>query len=219
MTLSAVLDPQQSTMTTEPPGTVAANYTAHWIDLQELTYAITIGDHEHRDVLPKRSNLKIPDVLCRPTDLLFKVQSDGSVVVWSIQHLQDEPKRLSKVMLVLKMPDALPTEAARSLRFGMKIFSPCPSESSFLLAPFQLALLTQGHHGELAVWSWNLLEFFSNMRALSKLTLSARLAGHGDTVSMVSYHKRLPYVATTSKNGELILWKVDLASVSLHHTS
>jgi len=71
----------------------------------------------------RRLRSRLPGILSDSPDLLFQVQRDGSLVIWGIQHLSEEPRRIPKVVLVLRTPNALPAFICSSVCPDVCVFA------------------------------------------------------------------------------------------------
>jgi len=65
----------------------------------------------------------LPEILQNGTDLVVKLQQDGSLIFWGIQHLCEEPRRIPKVFPVLKVTNAIPVDS-RLFNENMIMFHP-----------------------------------------------------------------------------------------------
>ena len=125
--MCAVIDSNQSLVTSEPAEeTIHASHDVsdmlvgegegendgyspiHYIGCDELANAVQakFRSHSKHERLDQRVD-RIKDRVKDTPDLLFRIQSDGSLTLWGIQHLNTFPRRIPRVFVVLRVDKAV----------------------------------------------------------------------------------------------------------------
>jgi hypothetical protein len=91
----------------------------HWLDQQELYAAVAMRvEMEERGLKSIRKARRISnedtfkvkrlkDTIKDNPDMLIQIQQDGTVILWGIQHLLSQPRRMPKVIVLMKIRNAL----------------------------------------------------------------------------------------------------------------
>lgn len=149
----------------------------------------------------------IPEILQNGTDLVVKIQQDGSLIFWGIQHLCEEPRRIPKVFPILRVTNAIPIDP-RFFNTNLIVFHPSSHVRDGTPFPPHLTVLCQKVDGSMTGLGLNICETFSNPREACELTNKGTLAGPRGNVKQIYVHPNdaHPYVATISVAGELDIW-------------
>jgi hypothetical protein len=80
----------------------------HYIGCDELTSAVhaTFRSHSKHERFDQRVD-RIRDRVRDTPDLLFRIQADGSLTFWGVQHLNSTPCRIPRVFVVLRVDKAI----------------------------------------------------------------------------------------------------------------
>lgn len=117
--LGAIIDPADFPLT-ENPSTARKRHicSVHWLNGEEVQRVIKLRESEEMRFLKKNSRRKpgstllktkkLKEVMKDYPDMLFHVQSDGSMVIWGIQHLTSQPRRMVKVFVIMKTDNTVP---------------------------------------------------------------------------------------------------------------
>lgn len=80
----------------------------HYIGCDELSDAVNakFRSYSKQNRLDQRVE-RIKDRIKDTPDLLFRIQSDGSLTFWGVQNLNSSPRRVPRVFVVLRVDNAL----------------------------------------------------------------------------------------------------------------
>jgi hypothetical protein len=124
--MSAVIDSDQSLVTSEPEEASHRHSSdlteeeeeeqsfdedfspIHYIGCDELTNAVhaKFKSHSKHERFDQRVD-RIRDRVRDTPDLLFRIQADGSLTFWGVQHLNSMPRRIPRVFVVLRVDKAI----------------------------------------------------------------------------------------------------------------
>lgn len=122
--MCAVIDSNQSLVTSETNKTahelihpdsqdedhqVEDNFSPiHYIGCDELASAVyaKFKSYSKQDRFDQRVE-RIRDRVRDTPDLLFRIQSDGSLTFWGVQNLNSTPRRIPRVFVVLRVDNAI----------------------------------------------------------------------------------------------------------------
>lgn len=200
----------------------------HWMDQQEVFAAVSMRvEMEERGLKAIRKARrvsaedtwkvkKLKDTLKENPDMLIQIQQDGTVVLWGIQHLLSQPRRMPKVIVLMKIKNALTPGDYEFFRDTPHIFqNENVIKSSGVFLPSELYFLTSNESGVVNVYLKNLDEFFAISRDSSHIRLVRSFAGHRMSPIKFVRHPVLDICASVGKDGELNIWRVTVPEVGV----
>ncbi|KAH8550546.1 RAVE protein 1 C terminal-domain-containing protein [Umbelopsis sp. PMI_123] len=215
--MTAVIDPNQSLVTATgdedfdytSEGTDATFFPIHYMNSAELDDAVQLCTVDQGGQLGSKVR-RIRDMIKDTPDMLFKVQKDGSLTIWGIQHLNEWPRRIPKVFVVLRVAQAIPSKEAIHFMSNVKIYhNHLGSKTSSSVNPVELFILTQGIKGQLSCYTINLIDFFDSTRFASQLYLRYSWLGHQSQIVDIQRYQHSNYFLTRSKDDNFAIWKYE----------
>lgn len=200
----------------------------HWQDQQELFAALSMRiEMEERglNAIRKARRIsaedtwkvkKLKDTLKDNPDMLMQIQRDGTVVLWGIQHLVSQPRRMPKVVVLMKIKSALQPSDYEFFKDTPHIFqNENVIRSSGVFLPSEIYFVTVNHAGVVNVYLKNLDEFFAISRDSSRIRLVRSFGGHRMSPTKFVRHPVLDISASIGKDGELNFWKVTVPEIGV----
>ncbi|CAO3662730.1 unnamed protein product [Umbelopsis ramanniana] len=215
--MTAVIDPNQSLVTATEDEDFdcnskendAAFFPIHYMNSAELESAIQLCTADQGGQLSSKVR-RIRDMIKDTPDMLFKVQKDGSLTIWGIQHLNEWPRRIPKVFVVLRVAQAIPSNDAIHFMSNVKIYhNHLGSKTSSSVNPVELFILTQGTNGQLSCYTINLIDFFDSTRFASQLYLRYSWLGHQSPIVDIQRCNHSNYFLTRSNDDNVAIWKYE----------
>ena len=84
---------------------------------------------------------RLPGILNDTPDLLMQIANDGSLIVWGVQYLSEEPRRTPRVVLVMRNPQAVSPYDSRDLWGELVVFTSRRTERTPDMREFVLVAL------------------------------------------------------------------------------
>ncbi len=224
--MSCLIDVAQTpaSLEVESPGMAAI----HWMDQREVTSAVDERvkmDEGDSMALRKRRKImgddsakikRLKDVIRDNPDMLIQIQRDGSVIVWGIQHLNSNPKRVPRVMVIMKIKEALLPKDYEYFRDTPHIFHNTSSmRQSSVFLPSELVFLAHDKNGVINCYLQNLDEFFVIPRDTSHLRLVRSFAGGDSAIKKFVTHPTMNFCATLGVAGDVVVWKVSSPNINV----
>ncbi|KAI7868809.1 hypothetical protein BDF14DRAFT_477737 [Spinellus fusiger] len=220
--MCAVIDPNQSLMTSETSSRLSQDsnmYHAdhiedtspiHYINCNELRSAVCAQSQSYsrHDKLNQRIK-KVQELVRETPDLLFRVQSDGSLTFWGVKYLNVFPKRIPRVFVVSRIAQAIdPSDVCYFLNPIQAFYDPSSG-----IKPVELSLITQNPHGQIRCYGIHIVDFLEQGHFIPRLYLKYAWMGHKYPIKSISppYANRL---CSTGIDGEMNIWKYELREVS-----
>ncbi|KAG2213642.1 hypothetical protein INT46_000817 [Mucor plumbeus] len=165
----------------------------HYIGCDELASAVhakfrSHSKHERFDQRVERIRDRVRDT----PDLLFRIQADGSLTFWGVQHLNSVPRRIPRVFVVLRVDKAID-----------------PLDSASTIKPIELSLVAKNPHGQLRCYSLNLIDFLDSTSFSPRLHLKYTWLGHQHSISKL-YQTQKNRFCTIGVDGQINVWKYEL---------
>ncbi|KAI9021913.1 RAVE protein 1 C terminal-domain-containing protein [Hyaloraphidium curvatum] len=203
----------------------------HWLDQQELHAAIAMrvemeerglkAIRKSRRISPDdtRKVKKLKETVKDNPDILIQIQQDGTVVLWGIQHLLTQPRRMPKVIVLMKTKNALLPHDYAFFKDTPHVFQNANViRSSGVFLPSEIYFLTQNEAGVINVYMENLDEFFAITRDSSHIRLLRSFAGHRLSPVKFVRHPMLDFCASIGRDGELNVWKVTIPEIGIRYS-
>ncbi|KAI9089649.1 RAVE protein 1 C terminal-domain-containing protein [Phlyctochytrium arcticum] len=225
--LVAVIDPIDFPLTEDHTKHSSSHIcTVHWLDSEQIYRAIHFRDLEE-DRFSRKNNRRKPgatlmksrklkEALKEYPDMLFHVQSDGSMVVWGIQHLTGRPRRVAKVIVVMKMEATVVPQDHEY--FGGKVIcyhNGYSAKRSSIFFPAELQLLAQRGDGALQMYTMNLDDFFATSWTIPHLAVRHSWTGPRDTPAKFYRHPNENLIALVAEQGEILIYRTYVPQVGL----
>ncbi|RUP50038.1 RAVE protein 1 C terminal-domain-containing protein [Jimgerdemannia flammicorona] len=219
--MCAVVDPNQSLVTSQSPEDRSiSNHPdffspIHCIDSKELTSAVQLaveiqGEGSKQDQMAELRLRRLKEMIRDTPDLLLQVQRDGSLIIWGIQFLNSYPRRIPKVLVVLRVAQALLSSDAEYFAGVVSVYHDhLGVKSKSTIFPVELYFLAQSPHGRLNCYTINLIDFFDSTRFSSRLYLKHSWTGHHGQIHQVIQSNSESYFATLAGDGEVNLWQYE----------
>ncbi|KAG0172011.1 regulator of (H+)-ATPase in vacuolar membrane [Apophysomyces sp. BC1021] len=217
--MCAVIDPSQSLVTAEP--TSEDSNTAHmdhgedfspihYIDCDELHNAIYAQfRHTHNDRLDHRIE-RVRDMVRDTPDLLFRIQPDGSLTFWGIQHLNTFPRRIPRVFVVLRVAQAIdPVDVVYFLEPVQVLHDYTHIQSSSTIKPVELSVIARNPHGQVRCYGLNLVDFLDTTMFPARLNLKYTWLGHQHAITGIHQSQNSRF-CTIGVDGQTNVWKYEL---------
>ncbi|CAG8644989.1 7798_t:CDS:10, partial [Funneliformis mosseae] len=220
--ICTVVDPEQSLVTLPSSeeerichGDPDCYSPIHWIHPREflisLKLAIDSFDSEKEQTQIGAGLKKLKDLANDTPDLLYQIQKDGSMVIWGIRNVYCRPRRIPKVLVLLRASQALPPSNAEYFHGSTFVFHDNTS-SDFKSTSVELTILAQSPQGRINKYSTRLVEVFEN---LSPLQLKYSWSGHRDHVKTIIKSPGTDcFVSLTNDGKEAILWDITKPDIS-----
>ncbi|KAI8818763.1 RAVE protein 1 C terminal-domain-containing protein [Fimicolochytrium jonesii] len=227
--LGAVIDPSDFPLT-EAISTVKEPHicSVHWLHGAEIHQAIAKREKAEARFLRTPSELlgnsvsktkKLKSALSDYSDVLLHIQSDGSAVIWGIQNLTSHPRRIPKVLVIMKTEHAVPVEDVQHFEGQSLVFFHDRSiQPSTIFQPAELQIVVQRSDGALNSYIMDLDDFFTSSWMVPRLAHYHSWNGHRKAVHKVIRHPRLPYVATIAKDAEVMIFRSSAPQMGLRTT-
>ncbi|CAG8793902.1 1337_t:CDS:2, partial [Dentiscutata erythropus] len=220
--ISTVVDPSQSLVTLQSLEEETNNedpniFTSiHWIDSKEflnaLRSSIEAFDGNIDDSICGNGLRKLRNLANDTPDLLYQVQRDGSMVIWGIRNVYCRPRRIPKVLVLLRLAQALPMSDVEYFCGKTYTFHDnTPIDG--LKSSVELTVIAQSPQGRLNKYSIRLVDVFDNLSSNMPIQLKYSWTGHrSDIISMKKTSVEDTFVSF-AKGGETILWKIVVPNV------
>ncbi|KAI9344199.1 RAVE protein 1 C terminal-domain-containing protein [Zopfochytrium polystomum] len=196
----------------------------HWLPGAEIEAAIdytevkedTFVKKKRKSATSLRRSKRLRDVMKDYPDMLFWIGFDGSITIWGIQFLNGSPRRVPKVLVVLKNNAAVLPVDYDMFRGAVQIYHDNRSlDRASIYFPAELQVLAMAPSGLLGSYRMNLEDFFGSTWANSYLKLEHFWPGHRSTVARFFRHPRLPYIGTSSEDGEINFYRFEAPQKSI----
>lgn len=208
----------------------------HYIGCDELASAVhakfrSHSKHERFDQRVERIRDRVRDT----PDLLFRIQADGSLTFWGVQHLNSVPRRIPRVFVVLRVDKAIdPLDVIYFLNptYILHDYSHIQSACKFLasrnkqnlvliflelatIKPIELSLVARNSYGQLRCYSLNLIDFLDSTSFSPRLHLKYTWLGHQHSISKL-YQTQKNRFCTVGVDGQINVWKYELREVKVY---
>ncbi|RCH95795.1 regulator of (H+)-ATPase in vacuolar membrane, partial [Rhizopus azygosporus] len=220
--MCAVIDSNQSLVTSENDDLENKEDFSpiHYIGCDELLNAIhaQFKSHSRHDRFDQRLE-RIRDRVKDTPDLLFRIQADGSLTLWGVQHLNTWPRRIPRVFVVLRVARAIdPLHYIYFLNPTHILHDYSHIQSSSTIKPIELSLVAYNSHGQLRCYSLNLVDFLDSTSFSPKLHLKYSWLGHQHAISKL-YQTHKNRFCTIGIDGQINVWKYELRDTCNRVTS
>ncbi|KAG0233631.1 regulator of (H+)-ATPase in vacuolar membrane [Actinomortierella wolfii] len=207
MSICAIIDPNQWLVSQHQS---TSQYPIHALDGMEfimaVEYAASHAFDRESDIHRIRLR-KLQELAHDTSDLFFQIQADGSMIIWGVQNLAKAPQRLPRVLLVLRISQAL--NSADTVYFTKNIT--CYHDTSLARSrgsPAEVVMVGQSSAGRVSCFSVNMLELFDTGNAVAGLTLRQSWTGQQSRIrAIVKDHRQLCFTSV-GELGDVSLWKL-----------
>ncbi|KAF9916958.1 regulator of (H+)-ATPase in vacuolar membrane [Lobosporangium transversale] len=207
MTICAIIDPNQWLVSQQQSTT---QYPIHALDGTEFTMAVEYAASKTVDKSNDATSIqlrKLKEIVRDTSDLFFQIQGDGSMIIWGVQSLGQVPQRLPRVLLVLRISQAVtPLEASFFMKNILAYHDTAVARSRG--SPADVAIVGQSHEGRVSCFSVNMMELFDSSNTLAGLSLRQSWTGQQSRIKeIVKDHRQLCFTSLGDL-GDISLWKL-----------
>ncbi|ORY97295.1 RAVE protein 1 C terminal-domain-containing protein, partial [Syncephalastrum racemosum] len=217
----AVVDPSQSLVTSDSNSSTQSEIfvaseeedeyiddvtSIHYIGCDELRNAIyTHVRNSKGDPLDHRIQ-RISDMIHDTPDLLFRIQFDGSLTFWGVQHLNTQPRRVPRVFVVLRVAQAIdPRDVSYFMKPVHVSHDYSHIHSSSNVKPAEMSLVGRNGHGQIRAYGLNLLDFLDTTSFVPRLHPKYTWTGHRQPICAAT-QTRNDRFCTVSIDGQVNVW-------------
>ncbi|KAF9908205.1 regulator of (H+)-ATPase in vacuolar membrane [Linnemannia zychae] len=208
MSICAIIDPNQWLVSQQQSIT---QYPIHALDGMEFAMAVEYAASKNVDKNNDANSIrlrKLKEIVRDTSDLFFQIQGDGSMVIWGVQNLGKVPQRLPKVLIVLRISQAVtPLETPFFMRNIIAYHDTALARSRGLV-PADVVIVGQSHEGRVSCFSVNMMELFDSANTLAGLSLRQSWTGQQSRIkAIVKDHRQLCFTSVGDL-GDISLWKL-----------
>ncbi|KAF9182064.1 regulator of (H+)-ATPase in vacuolar membrane [Haplosporangium sp. Z 11] len=207
MTIRAIIDPNQWLVSQQQSIT---QYPIHALDGMEFAmaveYAASKNVIKNNDATSIRLR-KLKELVRDTSDLFFQIQGDGSMAIWGVQNLGQVPQRLPRVLLVLRISQAVtPLETMFFMRNIIAYHDTALTKSRG--TPADVVIIGHSFEGRVSCFSVNMMELFDSSNTLAGLSLRQSWTGQQSRIkAIVKDHRQLCFTSLGDL-GDISLWKL-----------
>ncbi|KAI1317690.1 regulator of (H+)-ATPase in vacuolar membrane [Mortierella claussenii] len=207
MSIWAIIDPNQWLVSQQQSTT---QYPIHALDGMEFAMAVEYAASKTVDKDNDATSIrlrKLKELVRDTSDLFFQVQGDGSMIIWGVQNLGQVPQRLPRVLLVLRISQAVsPIEALFFMKNIIAYHDTALARSRG--SPADVVIVGQSHEGRVSCFSVNMMELFDSGNTLAGLSLRQSWTGQQSRIkAIVKDHRQLCFTSQGDL-GDISLWKL-----------
>ncbi|TPX65121.1 hypothetical protein SpCBS45565_g05402 [Spizellomyces sp. 'palustris'] len=228
--LAVVIDPTDFPLTEDPTKSPHPHICAvHWLHSEEIQRAIKLREQEEKRFTKKNSrrkpgstllkSRKLKDAVKDYSEILFHVQSDGAMIVWGVQHLTGRPRRMAKVIVLMKTDRTVASEDFDFFEGNVTVFhNDWAMKKSAIFFPAELQILAQRADGIINTYTMNLDDFFATSWMIPHLSLMHSWGGPRGSVKILFRHPNKNFVASVGMDGEVVVYQSSVPQVGLRTT-
>ncbi|KAF9354925.1 regulator of (H+)-ATPase in vacuolar membrane [Mortierella sp. AD094] len=207
MSICAIIDPNQWLVSQHQ---TTAQYPIHALDGMEFAMAVEYAASKTVDKNNDANSIrlrKLKELVRDTSDLFFQIQGDGSMIIWGVQNLGQVPQRLPRVLLVLRISQAVnPSETPFFMRNIIAYHDTASARSRGSQA--EVVIVGQSHEGRVSCFSVNMMELFDSGNTLAGLSLRQSWTGQQSRIkAIVKDHRQLCFTSLGDL-GDISLWKL-----------
>ncbi|KAI8603070.1 RAVE protein 1 C terminal-domain-containing protein [Dissophora ornata] len=207
MSICAIIDPNQWLVSQQQSIT---QYPIHALDGMEFAMAVEYAASKTVDRNNDANSIrlrKLKELVRDTSDLFFQIQGDGCMIIWGVQNLGQVPQRLPRVMLVLRISQAVsPLETSFFMRNIIAYHDTALARSRG--NPADVVIVGQSHDGRVSCFSVNMMELFDSGNTLAGLSLRQSWTGQQSRIKdIVKDHRQLCFTSFGDL-GDISLWKL-----------
>ncbi|KAI7828679.1 RAVE protein 1 C terminal-domain-containing protein [Gamsiella multidivaricata] len=207
MSICAIIDPNQWLVSQQQS---AIQYPIHALDGMEFAMAVeyaaskTVEKNNDANSIRLR---KLKELVRDTSDLFFQVQDDGSMIIWGVQNLGQVPQRLPRVLLVLRISQAVSSQETSFFMRNIIAYHDTALARS-RGSPADVIIVGQSYEGRVSCFSINMMELFDNGNTLAGLSLRQSWTGQQSRITaIVKDHRQLCFISLGDL-GDISLWKL-----------
>ncbi|KAF9931631.1 regulator of (H+)-ATPase in vacuolar membrane [Linnemannia zychae] len=207
MSICAIIDPNQYLVSQQQSIT---QYPIHALDGMEFAMAVEYAASKTVDKNNDANSIRLrrlKEIVRDTSDLFFQIQGDGSMVIWGVQNLGKVPQRLPKVLIVLRISQAVsPLETPFFMRNIIAYHDTALARTRAI--PADVVIIGQSYEGRVSCFSVNMMELFDSANTLAGLSLRQSWTGQQSRIrSIVKDHRQLCFTSVGDL-GDVSLWKL-----------
>ncbi|KFH65977.1 hypothetical protein MVEG_08079 [Podila verticillata NRRL 6337] len=209
MSICAIIDPNQWLVSQQQQSS-NSQYPIHALDGMEFAMAVEYAASKTVDKNNDSNSIrlrKLKELVRDTSDLFFQIQGDGSMIIWGIQNLGQDPLRLPRVLLVLRISQSVtPLESSFFMRNIIAYHDTTLARSRG--SPADVVIVGQSHEGRVSCFSVNMMELFDSGNTLAGLSLRQSWTGQQSRIKdIVKDHRQLCFTSVGDL-GDVSLWKL-----------
>ncbi|KAJ3285428.1 regulator of (H+)-ATPase in vacuolar membrane, partial [Borealophlyctis nickersoniae] len=223
--MCAVIDPADFPLVESPE--LTGMHSIHWLPAEEVEKAIAAKERAEDLFLRKsdrrrseRKSKKLREAVKEYADMLFQILDDGAMIIWGVQNLTSLPRRVPKVLVVMKTDQTVPAADSPFLSENVIIYHRGYNvKQSSIFFPAELHIL--GRHpstGVLNCYTMSLDDFFATSWTIPHLRLVHSWCGHRGPSRQVVRHPNLGWAASIAKDEEIVVYEVGTPQIGLRST-
>ncbi|KAF9322115.1 regulator of (H+)-ATPase in vacuolar membrane [Podila horticola] len=208
MSICAIIDPNQWLVSQQQSSNT--QYPIHALDGMEFAMAVEYAASKTIDKNNDANSIrlrKLKELVRDTSDLFFQIQGDGSMIIWGIQNLGQDPQRLPRVLLVLRISQSVtPLESSFFMRNIIAYHDTTLARSRG--SPADVVIVGQSQEGRVSCFSVNMMELFDSGNTLAGLSLRQSWTGQQSRIKdIVKDHRQLCFTSLGDL-GDVSLWKL-----------
>ncbi|KAF9350624.1 regulator of (H+)-ATPase in vacuolar membrane, partial [Mortierella sp. NVP85] len=208
MSMCAIIDPNQWLVSQQQQST--AQYPIHALDGMEFAMAVEYAASKTVDKNNDANSIRLrrlQEIVRDTADLFFQIQDDGSMIIWGVQNLGQVPQRLPRILLVLRISQAVNSREASFFMKNIIAYHDTTLARS-RGSPADVTIVGQSHGGRVSCFSVNMMELFDGGNNLAGLGLRQSWTGQQSRIkAIVKDHRQLCFTSLGDL-GDISLWKL-----------
>ncbi|KAF9963358.1 regulator of (H+)-ATPase in vacuolar membrane [Modicella reniformis] len=208
MSMCAIIDPNQWLVSQSQQSTT--QYPIHALDGMEFAMAVEYAASKTVDKNNDANSIRLrrlQEIVRDTSDLFFQIQGDGSMIIWGVQNLGQTPQRMPRVLLVLRISQAVtPLEASFFMKNIITYHDTTLARSRG--SPADVVIVGQTHGGRVSCFCVNMMELFDSGNTLAGLSLRQSWTGQQSRIKdIVKDHRQLCFTSLGDL-GDISLWRL-----------
>ncbi|KAI9006205.1 RAVE protein 1 C terminal-domain-containing protein [Gaertneriomyces semiglobifer] len=188
----------------------------HWLDTEEIKKAVhaeqRTGQPSTTDSGRAGSTLlksqKVLDTVKDYPDMLFHIQSDGSMVVWAVQGLTGQPRRIPKVLVVMKNVGTVPQSDFGFFTSKVIVYHSVRNDKHYpIVFPAEVQIFGQRGDGAMRCYTMNLDDFFATSWIAPRLALKHAWDGPRKVTKRFWRHPNMNLMACAANTEEVVVFR------------
>ncbi|CAO3569226.1 unnamed protein product [Mortierella alpina] len=208
MSICAIIDPSQWVVSQQQTTT---QYPIHALDGMEFAMAVEYAASKTVDKSNDANSIrlrKLKELVRDTSDLFFQIQGDGSMVIWGVQNLGQIPQRLPRVLLVLRISQAVSPQETAFFMMNIIAYHDTTLARSRGASPADVVIVGQSREGRVSCFSVNMVELFDSGNTMAGLGLRQSWTGQQSRIkAIVKDHRQLCFTSLGDL-GDISLWKL-----------
>ncbi|KAJ3055772.1 regulator of (H+)-ATPase in vacuolar membrane [Rhizophlyctis rosea] len=202
--------------------------SVHWLAGEEVEKAINSREWAEKKFLRKSTRGKsvkeksqrLREAMKEYSDVLFHVQSDGAMVLWAVQYLAGEPRRMPKIFVIMKTEQTVAPIDHAFFRGTVLVYHRGRTvKQSSIFFPAELHVLAHRRDtGVINCYTLSLDDFFATSWTTPHLNLVYSWCGHRQPTQKIVRHPNLSLAASLANDGEVVVFELSIPQIGLRTT-